>query len=302
MPVSGRSMTDGGSKLGFGVSGPLGAPWFSAARAASLVEAAVAGGVRWFDTAPFYGEAERRLGRALAGRDGALVASKTGSRLDGRQIVKDFSEASMTRDLEETLRRLDRPRLDALFLHGPSEAEMKNALPILRGFQRQGLVASIGVCAQDRTAMDTVALGFDALMATYNVFDRRHVAAFEAAHARGMRTFGIAPLGQALYARDFWRLGAPADLWRISRGLTARRADRSRYRAARAPLEAIDGWTPVEAALAFALAAPFLDVVLTTTTKQRHLAQAQATSGRRLDPAALSALQAISLDPPPAGA
>lgn len=289
-------------QLGFGVSGPLGEPWFDRRKAAAIAKAAFDGGVRWFDTAPFYGVAEARLGDALSGVEGAIFASKTGTRREARRVIKDFSESSMRQDLETTLTRLRRDKLDVLFLHGPTTEQMKDALPILRGFQERNLVAKIGVCAEGQTAMHAVELGFEALMASYNVFDRRHAPAFQKARANGMLTFGIAPLGQALYARNFWRLAGLSDVWRITRGLTVRRLDRARAIASRGALESIEGWAPVEAALAFALEAPFLDVVLTTTTKPERLERAIRTSGRRLDPAALARLQALSLDPPQVGA
>jgi aryl-alcohol dehydrogenase-like predicted oxidoreductase len=57
------------------------------AAARAVVDAALAAGARFFDSSPMYGEAERVLGLALAGRrDAALIASKiwTPSAAEGR--------------------------------------------------------------------------------------------------------------------------------------------------------------------------------------------------------------------------
>ena len=65
--------------LAFG-SGPIGAPSVSAATAAATIEAAWLAGIRHFDTAPAYGDAERRLGVALRGlpRAEATISTKVG--------------------------------------------------------------------------------------------------------------------------------------------------------------------------------------------------------------------------------
>jgi|SRR5579859_938166 len=70
--------------LGCAPLGNLFAP-LSEAAAFETLEAAWAGGVRYFDTAPFYGHglSEERLGRFLtaAPRPGAIVSSKVGRSL-----------------------------------------------------------------------------------------------------------------------------------------------------------------------------------------------------------------------------
>ncbi|MBY0448425.1 MAG: aldo/keto reductase, partial [Hyphomonadaceae bacterium] len=82
------------SPLGFGVSGAHGAGITPERQTHALVEAAYRSGVRLFDTAPFYGLAQARLGRALAalgaGRE-AVVISKAGTVRRGGRLLKDFS-------------------------------------------------------------------------------------------------------------------------------------------------------------------------------------------------------------------
>jgi aryl-alcohol dehydrogenase-like predicted oxidoreductase len=84
------------------------------------IHAALAGGVNWVDTAPFYGwgHAEEVVGRALAGRDDVLVFTKCGTwRRDDGDDYMDLSPAAIRSDVEESLRRLCREQIDLLQLH-----------------------------------------------------------------------------------------------------------------------------------------------------------------------------------------
>jgi aryl-alcohol dehydrogenase-like predicted oxidoreductase len=86
------------------------------------IHAAVDGGINWVDTAPFYGwgHAEEVVGRALAGREGVLVFTKSGTfRRDDGDDYMDLSPESIRRGCDESLRRLGREQLDLLQFHDP---------------------------------------------------------------------------------------------------------------------------------------------------------------------------------------
>ena len=104
----------------------------------ATLEAAWAGGVRYYDTAPLYGFglSERRLGRLLRqhDRDGYVLSSKVGRLLracppeerDGvgkwfdvpaRQEVYDWSRDGILRSVEFSLERLGVDRIDILYVH-----------------------------------------------------------------------------------------------------------------------------------------------------------------------------------------
>jgi aryl-alcohol dehydrogenase-like predicted oxidoreductase len=77
-------------------------------------------GVNWIDTAPFYGwgRAEEVVGRALAGRDDVLVFTKCGTLPDPERGDRmDLSPAAIRADVEASLQRLRRERVDLLQLH-----------------------------------------------------------------------------------------------------------------------------------------------------------------------------------------
>lgn len=77
-------------------------------------------GVNWIDTAPFYGwgRAEEVVGRGVQGRDGVLVFTKCGTLPDEERGDRmDLSPAAIRADVEASLRRLQRERIDLLQLH-----------------------------------------------------------------------------------------------------------------------------------------------------------------------------------------
>lgn len=280
------------SRLGFGVSGPLGQAWFSERKMRALIEAALAGGITHFDTAPFYFGAEARLGAALraAPSERVFVSTKTGTRRDGRKLAKDFSEGAIRADVAASLRRLHRDRLDLLYLHGPSLAEIDAALPVLAALKAEGRVKAIGVCGEGAPLRRAIETGFDAVMGVYNLIDRRHEGLFADAKARGVMTVAVAPLAQGLFDPKFNRPRTPSDFWRLARAALRGRYSAEEIDAARRAVGDLD---PAGAALGFVLANPAIDIVMTTTTKPSHLARSFAV--QPLSDADYGSLKALSL-------
>lgn len=139
------------------------------AQAHEVFTSAWTAGLRYFDTAPWYGfgQAEDRLGTFLRGRDGAVVSSKVGRLLradvaphpsqagafvtDGlRNVVYDYSYDGVLRSVEESLLRLGLERLDIAFIHDPdivgvSVRELMNgAHRALTELRDQGVVRAFG--------------------------------------------------------------------------------------------------------------------------------------------------------------
>jgi L-galactose dehydrogenase len=81
----------------------------------AAVHEAIDLGIALFDTSPYYGDGEERLGIALKGRrDEVLISTKTG-RFPGE--IFDFSPARIRASMEESLRRLHTDHVDIFFLH-----------------------------------------------------------------------------------------------------------------------------------------------------------------------------------------
>lgn len=127
------------SPLGFGAA-PIGNLYqpLDDAQASAAVEAALAAGMRYFDTAPHYGFglSETRLGSALAGSGadvGVVISTKVGRLLvptnssatvrhgfanaPALEPVFDYSYDGVMRSFAESLKRLQREQVDIVFAH-----------------------------------------------------------------------------------------------------------------------------------------------------------------------------------------
>jgi D-threo-aldose 1-dehydrogenase len=130
--------------------------------AVAAVGRALALGVRGFDTAPLYGlgEAEARLGRALAAASAVaevpvtdvIVATKVGRSLverDGeRDVVFDFGADATRRQLDASLARLGRDRVDVAHVHDPEDhlAEaLSGTVRALVELREEGVIRAVSV-------------------------------------------------------------------------------------------------------------------------------------------------------------
>src|SRR4051794_26472733 len=103
------------TELGLGTAqfGDLYRP-MSSEEASRIIDAAWAGGIRYFDTAPFYGLglSERRLGHAIRTyeRSDYVLSSKVGRIVTGddtgREFRWDFSAEGVSNSLDQSLSRL----------------------------------------------------------------------------------------------------------------------------------------------------------------------------------------------------
>ena len=164
------------------------------------VAEAVDRGVAYFDVAPTYGDAEERLGPALAPYRGRVtLACKTGRR----------TAAEAQQELEQSLRRLRTDRFDLYQMHGLcTVAEVETALgaggaiETFRRAKQRGQARLIGFSAHDEAAalramecgeFDTVLFPLNYRSLTANGFGRK---VLDAANARGMGILAIKSLAR----------------------------------------------------------------------------------------------------------
>jgi aryl-alcohol dehydrogenase-like predicted oxidoreductase len=89
----------------------------------ATLQAAFDSGINFFDTAYCYGfegESERMIARVLgAHRDEIVIATKGGIHYEKGKQARDGSPATLKRECEESLRRLQSDYVDVLYLHAP---------------------------------------------------------------------------------------------------------------------------------------------------------------------------------------
>lgn len=173
-----------GNVLGFGTA-PLGNMFrdIPEAEAQATVDAAWEQGVRYFDTAPFYGAglAEIRLGEALARhkRDEYVLSTKVGRLIldevedasaralgeksglfaAGRanRLVNDYSADATLRSIDDSLKRMKTDRLDIVWIHDIAqdfygdewlsyfEVARKGAFRVLTRLREEGVIKAWGL-------------------------------------------------------------------------------------------------------------------------------------------------------------
>ncbi len=278
------------SEIGFGAASFWGHPAFSESEAQRLVHRALDLGVTLFDTGPAYsrGQAEVRLGRALAGRDasGLVVATKAGTRFEGGRVRRDMSLAAIEASLERSRRRLGLETLPLVHLHGPSVQELApdflGGLEQLRG---RGLFQRLGVNSFDPAVIEAALTlpEIDTVMIDINVLRPERVALAGRAAAAGKGVLAGMPLAMGHTAPKSWRNLRLRDAWYLARTLKNHRADRAAGRRFRF-LHGRADITGAQAALAWVLGIEGVSAAVVGTTRRDHLEDCAAASGRSLPP------------------
>jgi aryl-alcohol dehydrogenase-like predicted oxidoreductase len=241
----------------------------------AVLDAAYAGGVRYFDAARSYGKAEAFLSSWLAqrglGRDEVTVGSKWGYtytadwRTDAEvNEVKDLTAANFRRQLAET-RALLGDHLRLYQIHSATlesgVLDDREVLEELAALRSTGVLIGLTTTGPGQGATLERAIevgGFDSVESTWNLLDRSAGPALAAAHAAGM---GVV-IKEALANGRLTDRGDVPALTAVAR-------------------EA--GVTPDALALAAVLAQPWVDVALSGATTVPELERNLTAIGQEAD-------------------
>lgn len=277
-------------EIGFG-AWAIGGSWGPQGDGDSLaaLERALGLGVDFIDTAAGYGNgrSERLVARAIEGRDGVTVATKTPpapgdwppSPYDDPDLR--YGEAYLRENLAERLENLETERVDVLQLHTWTRAWNGNPTPFarLRNLQADGKIGLIGVSTPEHDqncVIDLMRDGWvDTVQVIYNLFEQEPAAqlldvAGETGTAVIVRVVfdeGVLTgrfTKETVFAEDDFRRGY------FEGDRLARAVDRAEE--IRMDLEGT-GYTMAQAAIKFALAHPAVSVVI---PGMRNAAQAEA--------------------------
>ncbi|MGQ0834193.1 MAG: aldo/keto reductase [Gammaproteobacteria bacterium] len=232
--VQGRVAT---TVLGFG-GAPIGNLYAPVEENAAIatIHAAHAAGLRYFDTAPYYGYglSEERMGRALEGtpRDSLVISTKVGRlvvgdphgespgghfAISGRGAKFDYSRAGILRSFEGSLRRLRTDYIDILLLHdvghlthGSRHREMlaqalDESLPAMEELKRSGACRAIGIGVNEQAVclelMSLVQLDCIMLAGRYTLLEQSDsVDVMSAAQTTSVAIIAAAPFNSGLLA------------------------------------------------------------------------------------------------------
>ncbi len=233
------------------------------ARAGEVFDAALAGGITYFDTARSYGLGERFLGRWLERRDrsGLTIGSKWGYTYVANwdpaattHEVKDHSVGALRRQIGETRAELG-DHLDVYQIHSvtPDSPVLDDADVIAALCELRADGVRIGLTTSGPEQADTIrralevtvdgTLVFATVQATWNLLERSAGPALAEAHDAGLGVIVKEAMANG-------RLAGSGD-----------RADAAR----------LDGWPPDAVALAAAASQPWADVVLSGAATVDHL-------------------------------
>ena len=273
------------------------------ARAAEVLDAARAADIRYLDVARSYGRAEEFLARWLAergvSRDAVTVGSKWGYRYTAGWRVeaavheeKELSLARFTTQLAESRGLLD-GWLDLYQIHSATpESGCFEDAALLRALvdgRRSGAYHAVGLTLSGPTSARALALAceawvdgervFDAVQATFNCLEPSLGPALAEAHAAGL----------GVIAKEVFANGRLTD--------ANQRPEDGPLLARLRSLAAAYGAAVDQLALAFTLAAPFVDVALSGAATTAQLASHVAALDVRADGALLAELALLAEGP-----
>ena len=161
-----------------------------------LLESARQLGVNLIDTAPAYGESERRLGPFVENRrDEIVLCTKCGEQhLNGRSVY-DFSAPAILASVEESLRRLRTDHLDILLLHSAGHdvdiLTQTDAVDALSRLKQSGKIRAAGISAKTTAGILEASRTLDVIMAPFSQKEPSLAEALAMVHGRGLGVLAI---------------------------------------------------------------------------------------------------------------
>ena len=282
----------------------------------SVLDAAVAAGLNFIDTADIYsvwvaghrgGESETIIGHWLqrgAKRADVVIATKVGMEIaPGR---KGLSAAHITRSAEDSLRRLRTDYIDLYFSHcDDASVPMEETLGAYQRLLAAGKVRAIGAsnftAARLAEALDASGRHglprYEALQPQYNLYER---AGYESALEPLCLQRQVGVVSYSALASGFLsgKYRSTADAAKSARGKgVVDKYLNDRGRRILASLDAVAlrlGASAASVALAWQIARPGITAPIASATTVAQLGDLAAATRLALDPAALAQLNAAS--------
>ncbi len=275
-----------------------------------MVDAALDGGINFFDTADAYGKgrSEEILGKALLGRrDRVVLASKVCNPMGPDARDGGLHRWHVIRGVEASLKRLQTDCLDICYLHRPDRnTPMEETLAAMDTLVQQGKVIYVGMsnyaawqvcraqwlCQLHHWASPVV------VQLPYNLITRavdEECAEFTQSMQVGVAAYN--PLAGGLLTGKHAREGSPAKGTRfaMNKDYYGRFWHESNFNALEelGRIAADAGRSLTQLALQFLLSRNVVDTVIVGASRLEHLEQNIAAAEGRLDEATLAACDAV---------
>jgi aryl-alcohol dehydrogenase-like predicted oxidoreductase len=276
------------SRLSMGCN-RLGDPGVDPGQWPPVVKQALGLGITFFDSSENYneGRSEAVLGDVLSAHEGPSVIATKGGFSTNIDIVRDYSEASITNAARGSLKRLRRDSIEMYMLHSPTVAQLENDTwpNAIETLKSEGTIQYFGVSTSDHASgIKAIELGADLLQIEYDLLDpSAEDALLPLAEKHDVGIMIRTPLARGLLTGKF-KAGEPipADQqWRRPTG------DRLQLRLGR--IEQLrflerDGQTLAQAALRWLLAQPGVHCVIPgARTVEQLKANVKALDGELTD-------------------
>lgn len=155
----------------------------------SILEQCARRGMNLIDTAPAYGNSEKRLGELLENRQKWVICSKVGEEFDKGKSHFDFSATHTRKSVERSLKRLRTDYLDIVLVHsdGSDEAIIHHSdcLETLQRARDDGLIRAYGISTKTVAGGLLTVLHTDIVMVTLNPSATADLVVIEAAQKLG---------------------------------------------------------------------------------------------------------------------
>lgn len=219
------------TSLGIGTYALGGAGWKFAwgpqddQQSIATIRHALESGINWIDTAPVYGlgHAETIVAQAIAGLPRRpLIFTKCSMVWDAAgQITNVLKRESITREVEDSLRRLGVDVIDLMQIHWPrAQADIEEAWEALVRLREQGKIRSIGVSNFDVSQLERVRAiaPVTSLQPPYSILNRSiETDVMPYARSHGIGVIAYAPMQSGLLSGKMTRARVaelPSDDWR----------------------------------------------------------------------------------------
>ena len=157
-----------------------------------IVDAAINQGISYFDTADLYdqGKNEEVVGHALKGvREQVILATKVGNKWnsEGTNWIWDSSKSYITKQVKESLSRLQTDYIDLYQLHGGTTNDnLEEAIDAFEELKKDGLIRAYGISSIRPNVIKQFLQNSQAatVMMQYSMLDRRAEEWFETISAK----------------------------------------------------------------------------------------------------------------------